>query len=71
MICHIFSLSVFRRTKIAEAAAARRERGKLGDPEAELAKMIQEAKQGLEAPSEARPDKGEGLEEDGLIVLDD
>ena len=70
-----------RRTKIAEAAAARREKGKPSDAEAELAKLIQEAKQGLDKPevsqAEVQPEPS-GTEkpeskslENGIIVLDD
>lgn len=71
-----------RRTKIAEAAAARRERGKPSDAEAELAKLIQEAKQGFEKPevsqAEVQPEPSGVTEkpeskslENGIIVLDD
>lgn len=66
-----------RRNKIAEAAAARRERGvgsgKVSDAEAELAKLIQEAKQGVAEPPKADPPpaKQPGMIADGIIVLDE
>ncbi|CAJ1388307.1 unnamed protein product [Effrenium voratum] len=62
-----------RRAKIAEAAAARRERGSgRPDAEAELAKLIKEAKQA--EPKQAEPQvpvKDPGMLENGIIVLDE
>eukprot|EP00439_Symbiodinium_sp_Y106_P018969 s4431_g2.t1 len=65
-----------RRNKIAEAAAARRERGvgsgKVSDAEAELAKLIQQAKQGVAEPkADPPPSKEPGMIADGIIVLDE